>query len=250
MAKLSLLGTNDISIRITPENLVLLEKYNTDSKYFIVPDFIDVIGNGAFSDNNYIEHVKIQEGVYIIGENAFRDCLKLKSVDIEGNTITTIANRAFFNCGKLESINLPDNLSSIGNYAFSFCVKLKEIKIPKGVVEIGCGAFSFTDIERIEIPERITEISAELCESCHDLREVRISSKTKVIRNRAFSGCTILFDLDINIPSTLEYIGHEAFAHTTLGKITLPKRCRVEEDSFGAAFGTTVYKEKTDSIWK
>ena len=44
--------------------------------------------------------------------------------------ITTIGNQAFRSCFKMESINLPLGITSIGASAFSYCSALKTVTIP------------------------------------------------------------------------------------------------------------------------
>lgn len=55
--------------------------------------------------------------------------------------VTTIGYRAFYKCGNLISINLPDGVESIGKYAFYICSSLTSINIPDGVTSIGTSAF-------------------------------------------------------------------------------------------------------------
>ena len=71
-----------------------------------------------FTDNNIITSVTIPEGV------------------------TTIGEKAFYECWYLTSVVFPKSLTSIGNYAFSGCGKLTEVTLPEGVTEVGERAFS------------------------------------------------------------------------------------------------------------
>ena len=55
--------------------------------------------------------------------------------------MTAIGNYAFYNCGGLTSINIPNSVTSIGNYAFFWCTGLTSIVIPKSVTSIGNEVF-------------------------------------------------------------------------------------------------------------
>ncbi len=60
---------------------------------------------------------------------------------IGGYTVTTIGYSAFFNCGKLESITIPESVTNIGDYAFADCTNLENVSIPDSVTSIGVLAF-------------------------------------------------------------------------------------------------------------
>ena len=58
-----------------------------------------------------------------IGERAFYDCDSLESIVIP-NGVTTIGNSAFYECYSLKSIVIPNSVTTIGNYAFTDCYSL------------------------------------------------------------------------------------------------------------------------------
>ena len=75
-----------------------------------------------------------------IGERAFYDCTWLTSVVI-GNSVTSIGDYAFGGCTRLTSITIPNSVTSIGNNAFNGCTRLTSITIPNSVTSIGGSAF-------------------------------------------------------------------------------------------------------------
>lgn len=75
-----------------------------------------------------------------IGNNAFKNCKKLKTVKLGGN-IKSIGKNAFYGCKKLTGVTLNAKLTTIGNVAFSKCTALKKITIPAKVTKIGSKAF-------------------------------------------------------------------------------------------------------------
>ncbi|MDE6591129.1 MAG: leucine-rich repeat domain-containing protein, partial [Oscillospiraceae bacterium] len=82
----------------------------------------------------------IPECVTSIGERAFYDCTELQSVVIpEG--VKEISGFLFRGCAKLQSVTIPESVQAIGKYAFCDCGRLKSVTIPKGVKAIGKFAF-------------------------------------------------------------------------------------------------------------
>ena len=67
---------------------------------------------------------------------------ELESVDI---TDYSTGNNSFFGCANLESVVLPEGLTTIGNYAFFGCSNLKSVTIPSSVTKIGTNAFGTTN---------------------------------------------------------------------------------------------------------
>ena len=61
--------------------------------------------------------------------------------EIEGKPVTAIGKAAFFNCGNLTSIEIPEGIESIGVQAFQLCKKLESVKIPASVISIEERAF-------------------------------------------------------------------------------------------------------------
>lgn len=48
----------------------------------------------------------------------------------------------FFGCSRLESVTIPNSVTSIGNEAFEGCRGLKSVTIPNSVTSIGDNAFN------------------------------------------------------------------------------------------------------------
>ena len=125
-----------------------------------IPDSVTSMGSGAFSGCGSLESITIpfvgatNEGAsnthfgYIFGawdssDNDDYVPASLKEVIItEG---TSIGGYAFYNCGSLTAITIPDSVTSIGDCAFCGCRALTSISIPDGVTSIGDFAFDFCE---------------------------------------------------------------------------------------------------------
>ena len=56
--------------------------------------------------------------------------------------VTSIGERAFYNCDSLASVTIGDSVKNIGDYAFYGCTSLTSIEIPNSVTSIGWATFS------------------------------------------------------------------------------------------------------------
>lgn len=117
-----------------------LVKYRGDETQVTIPDTVEIIGEGAFEENDNIESVVIPNSVTEIKRYAFWGCDNLKTVTL-GNGIKEIGPYTFANCKGLKQITIPSNVKSIGLQAFVDCVNLTDITIPVETIEIHEAAF-------------------------------------------------------------------------------------------------------------
>jgi len=131
----------------------------------------DIAAN-AFLNNNNLVSVTIGASVTTIGAAAFAGCSSLTAITVDAsnpaysntsdgvlfdknqttlvqypgakvggytipNSITSIAQNAFYRCTGLTSVAIPNNVTSIGQYAFLFCSKLTSVTIPSSVTSMG-----------------------------------------------------------------------------------------------------------------
>ena len=83
----------------------------------------------------------------------------LKEVVITGSSY--IPHGAFYNCGKLTSVTIPESVTSIGGYAFYNCSGLTSVTIPNSVTSIGGSAFSgCSGLTSVTIPNSVTSIGS------------------------------------------------------------------------------------------
>lgn len=117
-----------------------LVKYRGDETQVTIPDRVEIIGEGAFEENDNIESVVIPNSVTWIERYAFWGCDNLKTVTL-GKGIQEIGPYTFANCKGLKQITIPTNVKSIGLQAFVDCVNLTDITIPVETIEIHEAAF-------------------------------------------------------------------------------------------------------------
>ena len=115
--------------------------------------------------------------VEITGYNGSAEKVDIPA-EIDGKSVTSIGDRAFYDCSSLASIMLPDGVTSIGDWAFYDCSSLTSITLPDGVTSIGDGAFyGCTSLASITIPDSVTEIGdffGSVFEGCTSLASIKI----------------------------------------------------------------------------
>ena len=88
----------------------------------------------------WVKSVIIEPGVTTIGDSAF--CRSgIESVSIP-DTVTSIGMAAFKLCDRLETVSIPDSVTNISMYAFSNCKSLWLIIMPATVTTVGERAFA------------------------------------------------------------------------------------------------------------
>ncbi len=173
---------------------------------------------------------------------------KITSVVFASNSqCKEICASAFAYCTHLQSINIPDSVTSIGNSAFSGCTSLESIEIPNSVTSIGNSAFSgCTSLESIEIPNSVESIGNSAFADCTGLAEVHISdmeawcsitfnywqSNPLSYANSLYLNGTLVTDLII--PNNVEKIGGYTFCcYENLISVTIPDSVKsIEVNAF------------------
>ena len=178
-----------------------------------------VVGCKASKIPSYTEH---------IGRFAFQGAA-LESVALpEG--VTSIEDYAFAHNDRLKEITLPQSLTSIGKYAFLWCAALESIALPDGVTSVGDNAFSTcVSLKELALGAELLNAGCGLTEFCVALEKITVSENnesfsdegnclTRKADNTVIAGCA-----SSKIPAGTEQIGEYAFCgQTQLGAIDFP----------------------------
>ena len=125
-------------------------------------------------------------------------------------TVTSIGDKAFYDCTGLTSVTIPNSVTSIGTYAFCYCSGLTEVAIGNSVETIGEYAFyECSGLNSVTIPNSVTSIGVAAFSGCTGLTEVTIGNSVEIIDAYAFRGCSGL--TSVTIPNSVTSIGYEAF---------------------------------------
>ena len=121
-----------------------------------------------------------------IGEGAFKDMPNLVEVTDLGQYIEFIDKEAFYNCPKLESVNMPEGITRIGEKAFMNCTSLT------------CTYWQGERAWGLYLPTTLQTIQESAFEGCVSLERVYFSSNIETIDYAAFKGDKKLYE--VNLP--------------------------------------------------
>lgn len=145
-------------------------------------------------------------------------------ISMDASELTSWTNiNNFSGCPYLESVILPDSITSMVMLAFSPCPNLESINFPSSLTTIGNAAFKdCTSLESVDLSDTLlTEARFNVFNGCTSLISIILPDTLTSIGQQAFYGCTGL--TSINLPNTLTSIGNNAFADcTSLTNLTLP----------------------------
>ena len=178
---------------------------DTNLKSISIPDSVRYIGDEAFEDSQ-LEIIDMSEGLRMIGSYAFSGT-KIKGI-VLSDRIKYIGSLAFSDCGLLESINLPEELSYIDYGLLSYDDNLVSVNIPEIANTIESTAFAGTELSRIVIPRNVESIGTDddfvnyihgLFDECDSLSLITFKTKKlKKVYPYAMSG--ISADATIEVP--------------------------------------------------
>ena len=149
----------------------------TISKPFV---FID----GSFLGCSGLEKVVFKD-IAVIAPYQFANCVNLKEVRFENvKKMGFIQKYAFYNCDKLERLDLPDCATIITSYAFANMKSLKYIHIPKKLKSLALNAFeNCENIKELYLPKHLRRIEV----GANIFEEVTIASNKIKFTNGSFS---------------------------------------------------------------
>ena len=210
---------------LNEDSQATITKYRGTAVNVFVPETLDGyavvgIGDNAFKDNKRIKSVSIADSVETIGYSAFQGCTALERIGFpENEKFVEIQSSTFYGCARLSEVEIPDSVTEIEVCAFEECTELSSVKLPKRLEKLGGMAFGDCDkITRIEIPKSLKECSWTVnykgpFGECEGIREVRFEEGTTEIASSLFGGCTGLEE--IRIPDTVTVVESVAFSRCT-----------------------------------
>ncbi len=182
--------------------------------------------------------------VTAIGKEAFSHVNYRKIV--LPDSVTDIAEKAFFRCEAVEEVVLPKDLKVINEMTFWQCYKLKSINLPEGITYLGSCAFSYCAFEEITIPASVTYLGQSIFSANHELENITflpenltyigkwIFNSTPFFKNTENwdNGMLILNDhlfyvgsdapAEVVIPNSVKLIAEDAFNGAQITQVTLP----------------------------
>ncbi|MBK8475641.1 MAG: leucine-rich repeat domain-containing protein [Opitutaceae bacterium] len=225
--------------------------YSGGGKEFVIPSTIagkpvTAIGDRAFYDLYYVLSVTIPDSVTSIGPYAFYGCRGLTSIKVSVTNpayasvdgvlfnkalstllqypavktqssysipdgVTSVGDRAFYDCYYVFSVTIPDSVTSIGTYAFYGCRGLTGINVAgtnSAFASVDGVLFNKT-LETLilhpssrtqtsfAIPASVTAIEDSAFQNCFYLTSITIPSSVTRIEGLAFNNCMSLTSIDV-----------------------------------------------------
>ncbi len=166
-------------------------------------------------------------GTLTVGKSAFKDCIKLKTIENQ-HRLTTVYSNAFENCTSLSSLDLS-GLRVGGSEVFKNCTNLKTVTT-SDYTYLGNDMFKgCTSLDSFEV--KATRIPAGLFDGCSALKQVTFPNGHVLydVGARAFANTAIT---GITLPNGTYPIGDNAFADCKkLAQVTLSPETNILKDS-------------------
>lgn len=239
----------DYSYKILNDGTLRLYQYEGTDTNIVVPDTID------------------GRKVTVLGNSTFQYCTQAS--DIESVTLpdslTTIEKNAFYNCEKLKSVTIPQNVSSIGLAAFVEGLSessLTEIKVDPenpyfsekdGVVFSKDGTklivFPSGRSGDYQIPDGTVSVGDYAFYYCVNVSSITVPGSVRSLGEGAFGNCSSLTKAVLN--EGLEEIGEYAFQSSSgIRDIIIPASVKsVGKNGLCLSSGCRIRVLSTDTVW-
>ena len=196
--------------------------YQNDIRSIQLPANLHTIGQNAFSNNRNLRNLTLPEGLKTIDKHAFLGCSNLSNLRLESRQLGSCGDSIFAQC-RLSTVDFATDKSDIRSIpAFLFNDAGFDVgttvTIPATVTSIGKYAFRHSDPSypiadgfqvRFDPDIRLTNIGNSAFYMCH-MDSVTLPSSVQIIEENAFAHNDFTA---ITIPANVHTIGSDAFSY-------------------------------------
>lgn len=186
----------------------------------VLPESVETIESFAFAGCNAISSLRIPASVREMDGSCFADC-SIPSFEVEkDNTNYTSIDGVVFSKDLTKLVAFPSaypnkhyvvpNTTKVIGFAAFMDSHIESIDLPEGLTTIGEWAFEGSDIRRIDIPNSVDSVGELAFRNCLNFEQVRLSENLDSLPPQLFSGCMNLRDLDV--PPKVKTISYSAIA--------------------------------------
>lgn len=177
-----------------------------DGIKYIIKDGVATIGR---QENSLIGRITIPQK--IVYNNTYYQVTGI----VEPTNLTCYSNNTIvcvggaFQGSLIESISLPNTISTISAGAFQDCKQLKKVVLPETIKMLSAACFAgCSNLEDINIPEGLTDLA---------------SSTAYGYRSYVFGGCKKIKSIDI--PSGVKILASGCFLNSGIETVSIPAGC-------------------------
>ena len=174
-----------------------------------MPEGLKVIGEYAFCECPFLKQVRVSSTVETIAVSAFYYCDNITSIIVDDRNktfdsrnncnaiIDKDAERLILGCS---STIIPAGVSEIGESAFAGSANLQSIDIPDGITTIyGCAFYRCSALKRVTLPASLTYFEGhENFGRCVSLESIVIPPRVMSLPNDIFMGCVSLQEIKVD----------------------------------------------------
>ncbi len=189
---------------------------------------LTIYGKGAITGHPWdvykdeIGKIVIEEGITAISAtHAFYECRKLQNVELP-DSLTSIARNVFQRCSSLREIKIPSKVETINTETFNGCSSLRTISFSDELSTIKGSAFAgCSSLKEVVIPDTVTKMEGSVFQGCGSLEKVHLPKTLEAISIYTFYNCRSLKEVDW--PEELGDIGNSAFWYCeSLKEVNMP----------------------------
>lgn len=197
----------------------------------VIPENVDTVGISAFLSCTSLTEIDLTNITKSIGENAFGSCTNLKTVKlpmaVDSGYEASYFGPSCFNTTAIETIILPNNVTTIPERMFNRCGLLTDVVTTNSITTIGKQAF-FCDDDSVKLPSatqnssfvgdslnlsNVTTIGQSAFSTCSNLKSVIHLDSIQSLENRAFCDCSSVQVVDMSKASKISTILQNALGN-------------------------------------
>ena len=185
-------------------------------------NFTNYYGGEMFADG-ITYWINEKEAMVAAADSSLTEVNIPSVVEFEGNQylVTKINDMLFLDNTNLESVALPESLTTLGIRAFGGCQSLKTIKIPSGVTTIPYQCFlECSSLESVTIPEGVTTLGLYAFSNCR-FKTLTLPSTITKIDDGVFSHNNNLRTITCNAV-TPPMLGDNVFYYSATSSVKVP----------------------------
>ena len=219
-----------------------LTLYTGNAQHVVIPNNVKEIGTSAFQAAPMVD-VYVPKSVERIDDHAFASAPNLTTVNFEeGSKLSYVGDGAFYYTLKLDTVNLPDSVTSMGTGVFEQST-IRHARMA-GLREIPASTFaSSAQLYELTISDDVTTIGDNAFSATQSLGEFKLAHQQADGSYTVDAGASVM-------PSKLEAIGNSAFASTQFKTVDLTKTkvTTIGSHAFALLGGQVILNEGLTSV--